>query len=82
MRRQFWTEEAVALIEEAICSLAEKQGSPATQQLIVQFLAPFVAERLNIRRAVAREFIQNAICGLLASGLLECREERIRYICR
>lgn len=81
-RRQFWTEEAVALIENSICSLTEKPDSPATRKLIVQSLAPFVAEGLNIRPAVAREFIQDAVCGLLALGLLVRRNGRILSILR
>lgn len=81
-RRQCWTEEAIGLIEDSICSLAEKPNSPVTRKFIVQSLVPAIAQLLNIRPVVAREFIQDAFCGLLATGWLICRKGRILYIRR
>lgn len=81
-RRQFWTEEAVALIEESIIALVERECLHRTQKNLVKTLTPTIAAQLNIKSATAREFIEDALCGMFASGILACCRGRLSSVPR
>ncbi len=73
-RRQLWTEEAVALIEESIISLAEQSRRGRTQKSLVKRLSSTIATQLNIHPHTASDFVEDAICGMIASGILQTHQ--------
>lgn len=79
-RHQLWTEEAADSIDESILRLVKRPKSAWTPKKIVTALASVTATRLNIHKATARDFVEDAICGLLASEILQWREGRLRYV--
>lgn len=79
-RRQLWMEEAVALIEKSLISLVEQARPGRTQKSLVKVLVPTIAAQLNIKPTTARDFIEDAICGMLASGIFQLNQGRLRHV--
>ncbi|CAN5831179.1 hypothetical protein BH09VER1_BH09VER1_47480 [soil metagenome] len=77
---QLWTEEAEGSIDEAIIRLVKRPRSSWNPKKIVSTLAAATATRLNINKATTRDFIENAICDLLASKILQWEKGRLKYV--